>query len=126
MFKQFIRWARSSRPHDSVIAELLEPRQLLSGISFGGQYPITSAIVNGSMGSSLATTDLNHDGKPDSVVWDPGENVVQVLLGNGDGTFQSPRSFTAGGDSTGGGNLAVADVNRDGNVDVLVAIRSFT
>jgi hypothetical protein len=44
--------------------------------------------------------------------------VVQILLGNGDGTFSRQRSVSAG--STNLTSLSAADVNGDGNVDLVV------
>src|SRR6266704_6604590 len=42
----------------------------------------------------------------------------QVLLGNGDGTFQAPLTFTAGGRPA---SVAVGDFNGDGKPDLAVA-----
>ncbi len=47
---------------------------------------------------------------------------VSVLLGNGDGNFQAPKPFEAGLAPTA---LAVGDFNGDGNLDVVVADRTF-
>jgi hypothetical protein len=62
---------------------------------------------------------LNGDGHPDLVL---GfyfiDNVISVLLGNGDGTFRPPVTYNTGG---GSGAVALADVNGDGNLDVMVA-----
>jgi uncharacterized repeat protein (TIGR01451 family) len=68
----------------------------------------------------VAVGDLNGDGKPDLVVtlFAPGLNSIAVLLGNGDGTFQSPVSYPAG---VGPISVRVADLNQDGNADVVVA-----
>jgi hypothetical protein len=44
--------------------------------------------------------------------------VVGVLLGNGDGTFQRAVGYESGGHW--GGSLAVADVNKDGKLDIVV------
>jgi hypothetical protein len=43
---------------------------------------------------------------------------VQVFLGNGDGTFGPPTAYDVG---QGTGPLAVADLNHDGNLDIIVA-----
>jgi hypothetical protein len=74
---------------------------------------------------SLAVADVNGDGKPDLLVGNLcadgtcSNGSVGVLLGNGDGTFQTPVTFSSGGLYT--FSLAVADVNGDGKPDLLVA-----
>lgn len=47
--------------------------------------------------TSVAVADLNGDGKPDLVVTNGNAHTVSVLLGNGNGTFQSPVSYSSGG-----------------------------
>ena len=68
----------------------------------------------------LAVGDINHDGNLDLVVtslFASGSGGVAVLLGNGDGTFQSPTLFTTDhGQSLA---AALADVNGDGNLDLI-------
>jgi hypothetical protein len=66
---------------------------------------------------SVAVADVNGDGKADLIVINQGNNVG-VLLGNGDGTFQSAVTYGSGGNAYG---VAVADVNGDGKPDVVVA-----
>lgn len=44
---------------------------------------------------------------------------VNILLGNGDGTFQTAVKYAAGGYEA--FSIAVADVNRDGQPDLIVA-----
>ena len=39
---------------------------------------------------SVAVGDFNGDGKPDLATANAYDNTVSVLLGNGDGTFQTP------------------------------------
>ena len=66
---------------------------------------------------SIAVGDLNGDGKPDLVVT-VGGNSVSVLLGNGDGTFQTGVSYSGGSSVN---SVVMGDVNGDGKADVLVA-----
>lgn len=61
----------------------------------------------------IALADFNHDRKLDVVV-DIG-GAVQVLLGNGDGTFQSTGTFAI---RSGANSIAVADINGDGFLDL--------
>jgi hypothetical protein len=63
------------------------------------------------------TCDFNHDGYIDvaNVNWT--NNSVDVLLGNSDGTYQSPRTFAAGPHPFA---IAVGDFNGDGWVDIIV------
>ena len=77
---------------------------------------------------SVAVADVNRDGKPDLVFcggYAPGYRYgvgkVAVLLGSGDGTFQSSRIYNTGTGEIGAGSIAVADVNSDGRPDLLAA-----
>jgi Bacterial Ig-like domain (group 3)/FG-GAP-like repeat/IPT/TIG domain len=74
--------------------------------------------------AALAVADVNGDGKPDIVVanrggTNNGEGLVGVLLGNGDGTFQPVVTYNSGGITA--SSAALADVNGDGKLDILVA-----
>lgn len=62
--------------------------------------------------------DFNHDGKVDLAVTCYGSGTVALLLGNGDGTFQSPTYVTVASELTA---IATADLNSDGNLDLVVA-----
>lgn len=95
--------------------------------SGGGQG--SGAIGGGPSPGQLAVADLNGDGKPDVVVANcvaagqgtcgAGNGAVGVLLGNGDGTFGPVATYDSGGQ--GAVTVAIADVNEDGNPDVLVS-----
>src|SRR5262249_45419153 len=67
---------------------------------------------------SVAVGDFDRDGKPDLAVANSGSNDVSVLLGKGDGTFQTARNVPAGSFPR---SLAVGDFNGDGNLDLAVA-----
>jgi len=86
----------------------------------------------GGQSLSVAVADVNGDGKPDMLVANaciavPGSNhnsdcaegSISVLLGKGDGTFQSAVSYKSGGSLA--SSVAVADVNGDSKLDLLVA-----
>jgi hypothetical protein len=68
--------------------------------------------------SYVAVGDLYQDGKADIVASNWATGAVEVLRGNGDGTFQSPTSIALPGITNG---LVVADLNGDGWPDVAVA-----
>jgi len=62
--------------------------------------------------------DFNGDGKPDLAVANVYSDNVNVLLGNGDGTFQAPVNYAAG---SGPASVAVGDLNGDGKPDLAVS-----
>jgi hypothetical protein len=74
---------------------------------------------------SVATADFNHDGKLDLAVATeantgstPPPGVIDVLLGNGNGTFQAPTPYTVGPNPT---SILAADLNGDAVPDLAVA-----
>lgn len=78
-----------------------------------------SATGNGDGPGSIASADFNGDTVPDIVLADFLVGSVNVLLGKGDGTFESPiRSLAGGGDATA---ISVGDFDEDGRADVVVS-----
>jgi adhesin/invasin len=70
---------------------------------------------------SLATVDLNGDGKLDLIVPDISNSTVAVLYGKGDDTFQDAIEFATPYTSTG---VAIGDFNKDGKPDIVAAASS--
>jgi hypothetical protein len=66
----------------------------------------------------LGAGDFNQDGKTDIATSNKEANSVSVLLGNGNGTFQTATTFAVGSTPLG---IAVADLNKDGSLDLAVA-----
>ncbi len=97
---------------------------VLLGNGAGGFEPVAEYSSGGDDDNSVAAADLNGDGNPDIVVanWygvNGRDAAIGVLLGNGDGTFKPTVSYDPGGVIANA--VAIADVNRDGKLDVLVA-----
>jgi FG-GAP-like repeat len=70
-------------------------------------------------GGSLATADLNDDGKADLIVTGP--TSASVFLGNGDGTFAAAMNFPTPSTTTSAQPI-LADLNADGKLDLVVSI----
>jgi VCBS repeat protein len=92
---------------------MLEDRALPSAVSFAA--PVGYAL--GNVPSSEVIADFNGDGKLDLLLLN-GFNTVSVLLGNGDGTFQTARNSTAEFYPS---SVALGDFNRDGKLDLAVS-----
>jgi hypothetical protein len=94
---------------------------VLLGNGDGTFNTAVSYSLGASGATSVAVADVNGDGKLDLIVA-TGSNaagLVGVLFGNGDGTFQAEATYSSGGLSPLA--LAVADLNGDGKPDVVVS-----
>src|SRR5258706_297607 len=83
--------------------------------------PSTTEPVTGPSPVSIVSGDFNGDGFLDLVTINEGTistgATISTLLGNGDGTFQSPVDYSAGPFPE---NILVADFNHDGKADLAV------
>ncbi|HXJ96049.1 MAG TPA: FG-GAP-like repeat-containing protein [Terriglobia bacterium] len=91
-------------------------------VATGGPSSVDAACPN-----SGAIGDLNSDGRLDLVAVNPpmfpefpgpDDNTVSVLLGNGDGSLQTPVEFPTGSYPY---SVTVGDFNNDGGLDLAVA-----
>jgi hypothetical protein len=141
-----VNWNGSLRPTTFVISSQLTAAILASDIATAGTASVTvtspppgggtsNAVffnITGSVSSplfsrsnfavsqgprSVTVADFNHDGKLDLAVANVVANTVSILLGNGEGTFQSHVDLATG---VGPGFVAVGDFNGDGNPDLAV------
>ena len=65
--------------------------------------------------ATVATGDVNNDGKADIVTANGGDSTVSVLLGKGDGSFQAKGDYATGPSARA---VAVGEFNGDGKQDV--------
>ncbi len=95
----------------------------------GGNFQRKSSYITSAIPDALVLTDFNHDGILDVLVAAGDARVfgankdsgnIDVLLGNGDGTFQGAIIANTGGSTAGGTALTVSDFNGDGVLDVIV------
>lgn len=99
---------------------------VLLGNGDGTFQAAVSYDASGTSTYSIAVSDVNGDGKPDVVMTNIctannncNSGSVSVLLGNGDGTFQTAVPYNSGGADAYA--VAIADLNGDGHPDLVVA-----
>jgi hypothetical protein len=92
------------------------------------QTAVTTQIPYRASPVAVAIQDLNGDGIPDIVVADVNNPQFWVLLGKGDGTFQTPVSYNLGYDPEDGGmqssdRVLIGDFDGDGIPDDFVMMQ---
>jgi len=83
--------------------------------------PIATTAANGPR--SLAVGDLNGDGLLDVVTGSYDTDQVSIQLGLGNGTFGAPTSVAVGAAGVEPNQIAIADMNGDGKLDIVTANR---
>ena len=75
-------------------------------------------FLAGSGPAFVTTGDFDRDGTSDLAIANTASGSVSVLLGDGDGNFQAPRTFAAGAAVWA---VAIGDFNGDGAPDLATA-----
>lgn len=91
---------------------------ILPQTSLAGQFKPPVYYSAPGLPWAVVKADFNHDGNLDLAVADFGNEIVQTLLGRGDGIFRKGPSFSISPYSPVG--LAVGDFNGDGVLDLAV------
>ncbi len=93
-------------------------------VAFGkgdGTFRTASSFSVGKTPFSVASGDLNGDGKPDLVTANNGDSTVSVLFNSGAGRFGTAQPLRVGSVKTDPSFVVVADLNGDGDLDILTA-----
>lgn len=85
-----------------------------------GDGTFGAGASTGISGEDVAVGDIDANGVPDVVVTSLADGVVRLALGLGDGTFEVPTDL---GTVAQPGSPVLADVNRDGRLDLIVGGR---
>ncbi len=89
-----------------------------------GHATFSAPMPLNSPGSVIAVADFNGDGRPDLLLEQSGDFIatsLEVMLGNGDGTFQSAVATNVSNYIS---IVAAGDLNRDGKADLVLTYQA--
>ena len=84
---------------------------------FGSTFGPYNSLPLGHGATGVAVGDFSNDGMLGVAVTNSTDNDVEIFLGNGNGTFQAGKTYSAG---PGPAQIAVADFSADGDLDLAV------
>jgi uncharacterized protein (TIGR03437 family) len=107
---------------DLIVTNTSQPAQLYLGVGDGTFRPALSVPIGFSSPSAITAADFNGDGIPDLAVVDSSSGKVNILIGNGDGTFKSPFTYAVTANAPGPASVSIVahDLNSDGNIDLVI------
>jgi hypothetical protein len=105
---------------DIVVSNADNSISVYLGLGGGAFSPATTYAVGSSQSNrNVVVGDFNGDGKLDLALTEYNGNRLNILMGNGDGTFQAPTSYPLGYGAAAGQVLGSGDLNRDGKPDLV-------
>ncbi len=88
-----------------------------------GGYSSSTVITCSGRPSAVSTSDANNDGKIDLLITEANTGNVDLYLGNGDGSFKT-KSIIGNTSSSFTNQIQAADLNSDGNVDIVASSKT--
>ena len=148
-FNPAVGYGAASGANDAAVGDVNDdgiPDLVVPGVNKSGQAVVSILLGNGNgtyapaynvltlpggaKGKSVSVqlADVNNNGELDIVVANS-KDSISILLGNGDGTFASPLTYSTystpkAKDGRGPAALAIGFFNGDGNLDIVTANKS--